>query len=168
MSTKPMVSVTHARKVFDVSQPWLERVLSGQDKQMLVAVDDVSFTIRKGETFALVGESGSGKSTVARMVTGLLPATSGTFAIDDVPLDPKAGYPLSLRRRLQMIFQDPYASLDPRWRVGAIIAEPMKAFGLARNEEEERGRVSQLLKLVGLDPADAVKFPHQFSGGQRQ
>ena len=168
MSSKPMVSVTHARKVFDVSQPWLERVLSGQDKQMLVAVDDVSFTIRKGETFALVGESGSGKSTVARMVTGLLPASSGTFAIDDVPLDPKAGYPLSLRRRLQMIFQDPYASLDPRWRVSAIIAEPMKAFGLARNEEEERGRVSQLLKLVGLDPADAVKFPHQFSGGQRQ
>ena len=135
---------------------------------MLVAVDDVSFAIKKGETFALVGESGSGKSTVARMVTGLLPATSGTFAIDDVPLDPKHGYPLALRRRLQMIFQDPYASLDPRWRVGQIIAEPMKAFGLARNEEEERVRVSHLLKLVGLDPADAVKFPHQFSGGQRQ
>jgi peptide/nickel transport system ATP-binding protein len=168
MSQKPMVSVTHARKVFDVSQPWLERVLSGRDKQFLVAVDDVSFTINKGETFALVGESGSGKSTVARMVTGLLPATSGRFAIDEIDLDPDRGYPLALRRRLQMIFQDPYASLDPRWRVGAIIAEPMRAFGLARNEAEEQERVGQLLRLVGLDPADAVKFPHQFSGGQRQ
>ena len=168
MSASAMISVEAARKVFDVSAPWLERVLSGQPPQDLVAVDDVSFTIGKGKTFALVGESGSGKSTVARMVTGLLPATKGRFAIDGHLLDTKKGYPRSLRRRMQMIFQDPYASLDPRWRVGSIIAEPMRAFDLVPSRVEEQARVGQLLQMVGLDPADALKFPHQFSGGQRQ
>jgi peptide/nickel transport system ATP-binding protein len=168
MTAPAMISIQAARKVFDVSAPWLERLLSGQPPQYLVAVDDVSFTITKGQTFALVGESGSGKSTVARMVTGLLPATQGHFEIDGNILDTKHGYPRSLRRRMQMIFQDPYASLDPRWRVGAIIAEPMRAFDLMPSREEERKRVSQLLQMVGLDPADASKFPHQFSGGQRQ
>lgn len=168
MSETAMIRVDNARKVFDVSSPWLERVLSGQPQQFLVAVDDVSFTIGKGQTFALVGESGSGKSTVARMVTGLLPATGGHFEIDGHTLDTRHGYPQSLRRRMQMIFQDPYASLDPRWRVGAIIAEPMRAFDLQPSRAQERERVAELLRLVGLDPADAQKFPHQFSGGQRQ
>jgi peptide/nickel transport system ATP-binding protein len=168
MSETAMIRVDNARKVFDVSSPWLERVLSGQPQQFLVAVDDVSFTIGKGQTFALVGESGSGKSTVARMVTGLLPATGGHFEIDGHTLDTRHGYPQSLRRRMQMIFQDPYASLDPRWRVGAIIAEPMRAFDLQPSRAQERARVAELLRLVGLDPADAQKFPHQFSGGQRQ
>ena len=168
MSDTAMISVENARKVFDVSSPWLERVLSGQSPQYLVAVDDVSFSIRKGQTFALVGESGSGKSTVARMVTGLLPATQGRFEIDGHRLDTKQGYPRALRRRMQMIFQDPYASLDPRWRVGDIIAEPMRAFDLQPSREQEQARVGELLRMVGLDPADATKFPHQFSGGQRQ
>mgnify|MGYP006268892595 CR=1 FL=1 len=168
MSNSAMISVENARKVFDVSSPWLERVLSGQPQQHLVAVDDVSFSIGKGQTFALVGESGSGKSTVARMVTGLLPATQGRFEIDGHTLDAKKGYPRALRRRMQMIFQDPYASLDPRWRVGDIIAEPMRAFDLQSSRAQEQARVGELLRMVGLDPADAVKFPHQFSGGQRQ
>jgi peptide/nickel transport system ATP-binding protein len=168
MTEHPMITIEGARKVFDVSSPWLERVLSGQPPQYLVAVDDVSLTIGKGKTFALVGESGSGKSTVARMVTGLLPATQGRFEIDGHNLDTKHGYPRALRRRMQMIFQDPYASLDPRWRVGDIIAEPMRAFDLVPSRHEEQLRVGQLLTMVGLDPADAVKFPHQFSGGQRQ
>jgi peptide/nickel transport system ATP-binding protein len=168
MNETAMIRVDNARKVFDVSSPWLERVLSGQPQQFLVAVDDVSFTIGKGQTFALVGESGSGKSTVARMVTGLLPATGGQFEIDGHTLDTRHGYPRALRRRMQMIFQDPYASLDPRWRVGAIIAEPMRAFDLQPSRAQERERVAELLRLVGLDPADAQKFPHQFSGGQRQ
>jgi peptide/nickel transport system ATP-binding protein len=168
MNARAMIHVENARKVFDVSSPWLERVLSGQPPQHLVAVDDVSFRIGKGQTFALVGESGSGKSTVARMVTGLLPATGGHFEIDGHTLDQRHGYPQALRRRMQMIFQDPYASLDPRWRVGAIIAEPMRAFDLQPSRAQEQARVGDLLRLVGLDPADAQKFPHQFSGGQRQ
>lgn len=168
MTAPAMIRVENARKVFDVSLPWLERVLSGQPPQVLVAVDDVSFTIGKGQTFALVGESGSGKSTVARMVTGLLPATEGRFEIDGHVLDTKHGYPRSLRRRMQMIFQDPYASLDPRWRVGDVIAEPLRAFDLVPSRQQERERVGHLLQLVGLHPADATKFPHQFSGGQRQ
>jgi peptide/nickel transport system ATP-binding protein len=133
-------------------------------------VADVSFDIDRGETFALVGESGSGKTTVARMVVGLLPPSSGEVIIDGVSMsDPKqAQARQKLRERIQMIFQDPYASLNPRMRVGAIVAEPIRAFDLIQGERDINGRVGELLALVGLHPDDAQKFPHEFSGGQRQ
>jgi peptide/nickel transport system ATP-binding protein len=164
------VEVKDLRRAFDVSKPWLNRVLEGGEKQYLKAVDGVSFTIGKGETFALVGESGSGKSTVARMVVGLLPPTSGEVAIDGVSMSSKAAAAerQRLRRRIQMIFQDPYASLNPRWQVDRIVAEPIRAFRLIESEKAITDRVGELLSLVGLHPADGRKYPHEFSGGQRQ
>ncbi|MGL4241304.1 MAG: ABC transporter ATP-binding protein [Beijerinckiaceae bacterium] len=164
------VTVRDLRKVFDVSKPWLERVIERAPKQFLKAVDGVTFDIRKGETFALVGESGSGKSTVARMVVGLLSATGGEVKVDGVSMTAVANSVERdrLRKRIQMIFQDPYASLNPRWRVRDIIAEPIKAFGLLSSAKDIDDRVGELLTLVGLSPLDGVKFPHQFSGGQRQ
>ena len=115
MTEKPFVEVQNLRRVFDVSKPWLNRVLEGGHLEFLKAVDDISFDIARGETFALVGESGSGKTTVARMVVGLLPPTSGEVVIDGVSMtDPRqAQARRQLRRRIQMIFQDPYASLNP-------------------------------------------------------
>ena len=170
MTEKPFVEVKNLRRVFDVSKPWLNRVLEGGHLEFLKAVDDISFGIAKGETFALVGESGSGKTTVARMVVGLLPPTSGDVIIDGVSMtDPRqAQARRRLRRRIQMIFQDPYASLNPRLRVDAIIAEPIRAFDLIRSESDIRARVGELLGLVGLHADDGWKYPHEFSGGQRQ
>jgi len=164
------VEVKHLRRVFDVSKPWLNRILEGSGKQLLKAVDGVSFDIAKGETFALVGESGSGKSTVARMVVGLLPPTEGEVRIAGVSMTSPAASSerQKLRRRIQMIFQDPYASLNPRWRVDRIVAEPIRAFRLLDKEADIRARVGELLSLVGLHPDDGQKFPHEFSGGQRQ
>ncbi len=169
-SQRSYVEVTDLRKVFDVSKPWLNRVLERQDKQFLKAVDGVSFTIRKGETFALVGESGSGKSTVAKMVVGLLSTSGGEVTIDGVSMTDRsqAAERAKLRRRMQMIFQDPYASLNPRWRVDRIIAEPIRAFRVIEGEEAIVARVGELLTLVGLHPDDGKKYPHEFSGGQRQ
>ena len=152
---------------FDVSRPWLNRVLERLPRQILTAVAGVSFEIEKGGTFALVGESGSGKSTVAKMVIGLLPPTAGTIRIDGKPTNDPV-HAAALRRRMQMIFQDPYASLNPRWRIDRIISEPIRVFGLLSEEAEIERRVAQLLELVGLDARDAVKYPHEFSGGQRQ
>jgi peptide/nickel transport system ATP-binding protein len=170
MTDKPFVDVKNLRRVFDVSKPWLNRVLEGGHLEFLKAVDDISFDIAKGETFALVGESGSGKTTVARMVVGLLPPTSGDVIIDGVSMtDPRQSQARrELRRRIQMIFQDPYASLNPRLRVDAIIAEPIRAFDLLKSEADIRARVGELLGLVGLHADDGWKFPHEFSGGQRQ
>jgi len=164
------VDVKNLRRVFDVSKPWLNRVLEGGHLEYLRAVDGVTFDIRKGETFALVGESGSGKTTVARMVVGLLPPSAGEVVIDGVSMtDAKqAQARRRLRRRIQMIFQDPYASLNPRFRVDGIIAEPIRAFDLIQGERQIRDRVGELLGLVGLHPDDGSKFPHEFSGGQRQ
>jgi peptide/nickel transport system ATP-binding protein len=163
------VEVKALHRVFDVSRPWLNRVLEGQPRAFLKAVDGVSFSIRKGETFALVGESGSGKSTVARMAVGLLAPSAGEVTIDGVSMQAAADGAArqKLRRRIQMIFQDPYASLNPRWRVERIIAEPIRAFGLLRGAAVA-ARVGELLTLVGLHPDDGRKFPHEFSGGQRQ
>ena len=164
------VEINKLRRVFDVSKPWLNRVLEGGDLEYLKAVDGVSFDIKKGETFALGGESGSGKTTVARMVVGLLLPSSGDVVIDGVSMtDPRqAKVRKLLRRRIQMVFQDPYASLNPRFRVDAIIAEPIRAFGLLQGEREIKARVGELLSLVGLHPDDGLRFPHEFSGGQRQ
>jgi peptide/nickel transport system ATP-binding protein len=170
MTEKPFVEVKNLRRVFDVSKPWLNRVLEGGHLEFLKAVDDISFNVAKGETFALFGESGSGKTTVARMVVGLLPPTSGEVVIDGVSMtDPRQAQARRLlRRRIQMIFQDPYASLNPRLRVDAIVAEPIRAFDLIQKESDIRARVGELLGLVGLHADDGWKFPHEFSGGQRQ
>jgi peptide/nickel transport system ATP-binding protein len=170
VTERSYVEVKDLRREFDVSKPWLNRVLEGGEKQYLKAVDGVSFSIAKGETFALVGESGSGKSTVARMVVGLLPPTNGEVVIDGVSMSSKAALAerQRLRRRIQMIFQDPYASLNPRWQVDRIVAEPIRAFRLIEREKEITDRVGELLTLVGLHPADGKKYPHEFSGGQRQ
>lgn len=170
MTEKPYAEVKNLHRVFDVSKPWLNRLLEGGEQQFLKAVDGVSFQLQRGETFALVGESGSGKSTVARMVVGLLPPTGGSVSIDGVSMIGRSvgNERQKLRRRIQMIFQDPYASLNPRWRVSEIIAEPIRAFRLIEGENNIRARTNELLSLVGLHPADGMKFPHEFSGGQRQ
>jgi peptide/nickel transport system ATP-binding protein len=170
LGSGPLVEARDLTRVFDVSRPWLNRVLAGEGRSYLKAVTGVSFAIGRRETLALVGESGSGKSTVARMTVGLLEPTAGSVKIDKIDMWAPAqrGERQRLRRRLQMIFQDPFASLNPRWRVGRIIADPIKAFGLAKDGGEIDHRVGELLRLVGLDPADGSKYPHEFSGGQRQ
>src|SRR5579864_5328514 len=119
MTPAPFIDINNLRRVFDVSKPWLNRVLEGGHLEFLKAVDGVSFDIAKGETFALVGESGSGKTTVARMVVGLLPPSSGDVIIDGVSMTDSRQLQArrQLRRRIQMVFQDPYASLNPRLRV---------------------------------------------------
>jgi peptide/nickel transport system ATP-binding protein len=168
--TAPLVEVEGLGRVFDLSKRWLNRLLDGSGKVTLTAVDGVDIAINRGETYALVGESGSGKSTIARMVVGLLPPTSGSVHIGGADIWAESGGPRQrqIRRRIQMIFQDPFASLNPRWRVGSIVAEPIKAFGLIADARDREARVGELLALVGLDPRDAGKFPHEFSGGQRQ
>ena len=166
MAETPLLEVEHLAKAFDFSKPWLTRALSREPRRFLHAVDDVSFAIRRGETMALVGESGCGKSTVARLVVGLLRPDRGAVRLDGEDIT-KAGSD-RFRRRLQMIFQDPYASLNPRWRVGEVIAEPIDAFGLASNNRDREARIGRALTQVGLNPADAKKYPHEFSGGQRQ
>ncbi|MDO5612484.1 MAG: ABC transporter ATP-binding protein [Paracoccus sp. (in: a-proteobacteria)] len=165
---KPLLQVQGLTRRFDVSKPWLNRVLERQDRAFLTAAADVSFEINKGETFALVGESGSGKSTIAKMLVGLVKASEGRIVFDGNDLTAASPAQMRrLRRRFQMIFQDPFASLNPRWRVGRIIAEPMRTFGTAHGAEIGR-EVARLLETVGLSAADAAKFPHEFSGGQRQ
>jgi peptide/nickel transport system ATP-binding protein len=166
--TEPFLTVTDLSRRFDVSKPWLNRVLEREDRQFLTATADVSFSIDKGETFALVGESGSGKSTIAKMIVGLLAPSAGRIAIEGQAVDPKDPIAMrALRKRMQMIFQDPFASLNPRWRVGDIIAEPIRTLGLMPSGDVGP-EVARLLDLVGLSSADAGKFPHEFSGGQRQ
>jgi peptide/nickel transport system ATP-binding protein len=168
--SEPLVRVEHLGRVFDVSKPWLNRVLEREPRRFLTAVNDVSFTIAPRETFALVGESGSGKSTVAKLVVGLIPPSRGGVFIDGVSMsDPRdVARRQRLRRRIQMIFQDPYASLNPRWRAADIIAEPVRAFGLSQDRRSLRARVDEMLSLVRLEPKDGQKYPHEFSGGQRQ
>jgi peptide/nickel transport system ATP-binding protein len=166
---KPLLAVRDLARDFDVSRPWLNRVLEGAPRQLLKAVDGVSFTIRRGETLSLVGESGCGKSTVARLICGLWTPTRGSIVFGGVDLATLHGKELAAqRRRFQMIFQDPYASLNPRWRVGNIIAEPIRVHGLLTDETAISKRVGELLSDVKLSPLDAEKFPHEFSGGQRQ
>ncbi len=170
MSAAPaLVEVNDIAKVFDVSPPWLNRVLEGRPRLLLHAVDGVSFSIQRGETLALVGESGCGKSTIARMLVGLYKPSRGSVRIDGNDLAGLSGSSgQAIRRRIQMIFQDPYASLNPRWTVAQIVSEPIRVHRLLDDEAAIAARVAELLRHVGLSAADATRFPHQFSGGQRQ
>ncbi|MDI1286056.1 MAG: ATP-binding cassette domain-containing protein [Reyranella sp.] len=164
------VRIAGLKRYFDVSAPWLVRMIESRPRQIVQAVDGIDIEIAKGETFSLVGESGCGKSTVARLVVGLYPPTDGTIEFDgnDMAGRHSRADMAALRRRMQMIFQDPYASLNPRWRVFDIIAEPIRAFGLSKDKADLQKRVEDLLRQVKLTPADGRKFPHEFSGGQRQ
>jgi peptide/nickel transport system ATP-binding protein len=167
----PLVQVVDLAKTFDVSAPWLNRVVERKPRLFVHAVDDVSFSIPKGQTLALVGESGCGKSTVARLLVGLYEPTRGKVHFDGKDTGVLKSRPAelrTLRRRMQMIFQDPYASLNPRWKVLDIVGEPLREHGLFSGDVELRHKVGELLHSVGLAAADIVKFPHQFSGGQRQ
>ena len=166
----PLVVAHDLAKTFDVSAPWLNRVIERKPRQLLNAVDGVSFEIERGKTLALVGESGCGKSTVARLLVGLYEPTRGglTFDGQDAHAAFKSSDAKAMRQRIQMIFQDPYASLNPRWTVDNIIGEPLKEHGLISDAEELKARVAELLQSVGLSPLDMFKYPHQFSGGQRQ
>ena len=169
-STQPLVRARDLARTFDVSPPWLNRVLEGKPKLLLHAVDGVSFDIAKGTTLALVGESGCGKSTVARLLVGLYAPTRGSFEFDgqDAHAVFKSAKGHHLRRRIQMIFQDPYASLNPRWKVEAIVGEPLSEHGIVTDPDALKQRVGELLQSVGLSAMDMLKYPHQFSGGQRQ
>jgi oligopeptide transport system ATP-binding protein len=148
----------------------LKRYFNVGKNQILKAVDDVSFDIYKGETFGLVGESGCGKSTLGRTIIRLYDATGGTVLLDGVDVHGKLTSEQShaLSRRMQMIFQDPYASLNPRMKVMDIIAEGIDAHGLAKSAQERAQMVVDLLEVVGLQEEHANRFPHEFSGGQRQ
>ena len=167
-----LVQVKHLTKKFDVSDPWLTRVLNHSAKATLTAVDDVSFEIYRGEILSLVGESGCGKSTTAKLLCGLYEPSFGSITVDGIDLktlgEKKSLLAKSLRRRVNMIFQDPYASLNPRWKVRDIIAEPIRVQNLLSEETAINDRVNELMGLVKLNPQDADKYPHQFSGGQRQ
>jgi peptide/nickel transport system ATP-binding protein len=162
---KALVSVKNLTRIFDVSKPWLNRVIERKSKAMLTAVSDVSFDIPEREVYALVGESGSGKSTIGKMIVGLLTPSSGSVEVNGIDLSRETDAEKIdlVRSDIQMIFQDPFASLNPRWKVRDIIAEPVAARG--GNTE---GLSERLLEQVGLSAEDAGKFPHEFSGGQRQ
>ena len=151
-----ILEVDGLERRFDVSAPWLNRVLERKPRRTLRAVDGVDFIIQRGQTLALVGESGCGKSTIARLVTGLHAPSGGSVKFHGD------------RDRMQMIFQDPFASLNPRWRVGRIIAEPLRTLRPDTPDAVVAARVDELLRTVGLSPSDGQKFPHEFSGGQRQ
>jgi peptide/nickel transport system ATP-binding protein len=167
---KALVQAHDLAMTFDVSPPWLNRVVEGKPQQLLHAVDGVSFEIEKGKTLALVGESGCGKSTVARLLVGLYEPTRGSLTFDNQDAHAVYRTPQSakLRRRIQMIFQDPYASLNPRWRVEDIVGEPLKEHGLISDPAQLKERVAELLRSVGMSALDGTRYPHQFSGGQRQ
>ena len=168
-----LLEVRNLARYFDVSPPWLDRVLERRGRAILKAVDGIDLSIRQGETLGLVGESGCGKSTVARLIVGLYSATRGTIRYGDVAIAGEgattdARTMRRARRSMQMIFQDPYASLNPRWRVAQIVAEPIRSQTPDMSKAQMAARVAALLAQVGLAAADGAKYPHQFSGGQRQ
>ena len=159
-----LLEVKNLRMWFPISQGMVIQRTVGHVR----AVDDVSFFIRRGETLGLVGESGCGKSTSGRAILQLHRPTAGTVEFEGVELTKLGGSALRrMRRRMQMIFQDPYASLNPRMTVGSIIAEPLEIHGLASGKDRQV-RVQELLRKVGLNPYFANRYPHEFSGGQRQ
>ena len=161
--TAPVVAVKGLVKHFELSAGFL-----GLGKEQVVAVDGVSFELAPGEILGLVGESGCGKSTLGRMLVRLIEPTSGEIRIDGEAVRARTrAERLAYRRRVQMIFQDPYSSLNPRMTVGRIVAEPLVIHGLARRAAV-RDRVAELFAAVGLRPDQMGNYPHEFSGGQRQ
>ena len=166
----PILSVENLTRHFDVSPPLLNRIIERSPRLILKAVEGVSLSIEKGKTFSIVGESGCGKSTVARVIVGLYRPTGGTVRFDGIDLSSlrSQGETMRVRSRMQMIFQDPYASLNPRWRVRDIVAEPIRVLGLMDGGAAVLKRVDELLEVVGLVAADGAQYPHEFSGGQRQ
>lgn len=163
--TETLVHVENLTKHFPITKGIIiERVVGA-----VRAVDGISFDIQKGETLGLVGESGCGKTTAGRTLLGLYPATSGKTIIDTHSVhDAKGSELMHIRRKAQMIFQDPYASLNPRWTVNAIVSEPLRVHKILSSQQERDARVKDLLELVGLNARHINRFPHEFSGGQRQ
>ncbi len=159
----PLLEVRHVKKYFPIRQGILQREVA-----RVHAVDDVSFAVRAGETLGLVGESGCGKSTLGRTLVRLLEPTDGEIIFQGIPIEHLGTRRLRpLRREMQMVFQDPYASLNPRKRVGTIVSDPMRIHDLGSRAEQKR-RVGEILETVGLSPEHYNRFPHEFSGGQRQ
>lgn len=160
-----LVQVRDLKKYFPVTQGLIFEREVGSVK----AVDGISFEIQRGETLGLVGESGCGKTTAGRTMLGLYPITAGSVMISDIQVEDAKKEDLQiLRRKAQMIFQDPYASLNPRWTVSAIIGEPLRVHKLLPDDKARENRVHELMLLVGLSPRLINRFPHEFSGGQRQ
>ncbi len=167
----PLLEVRNLTKIFDLAESPFGSRRRGSTK--VRAVDDVSLDIHRGETLGLVGESGSGKSTLGRLILRLVEPTSGAIVFDGVDLLAANGAELrGLRRDMQIIFQDPFGSLDPRYRVEDVIAEPLLLHGNATHEslsrEARSRRVAELLRSVGMDESAMPRYPHEFSGGQRQ
>ena len=163
MST-PLLEVKNLSVYFPVKSGLLQRQTG-----MVKALDDVSLKIEKGTTLGLVGESGSGKTTLGRVIVRLVDPTAGSVSYQGKPIDSLSGAQLRpYRKKIQMVFQDPYNSLNPRLRIGTILAEPLEIHFPQMTAPDRSNRVSELLGLVGLDPAFARRFPHEFSGGQRQ
>ena len=163
MDGENLVEIENLKVYFPIRVGLLQRVIGS-----VKAVDDISFEVRRGETLGLVGESGCGKSTTGRAVIRLRDPTAGRVRFDGVDLySLNSGELRRLRRRMQIIFQDPYSSLDPRMTVYSILAEPIETHNLKRGREK-RIRIAELLEMVGLDPTYANRYPHEFSGGQRQ
>jgi len=147
----------------------LTHIYQSDTRKRVVAVDDISFDIKQSQTFGLVGESGCGKTTTGRMIARLLDVTSGQISYDGQNIQTlNKKELLAFRKKVQIIFQDPYASLDPRMKVRDIIAEGIRIHHLAKDKRQEESQVQELLALVGLQPQHATRYPHEFSGGQRQ
>lgn len=169
MTGNVMIRVENLRRYFYSTPPLLNRLIEGKRRQTIRAVDGIDFEIKTGRCLSLVGESGCGKSTVARLVVGLYKPTTGRIEFGGGrPDSPAVGETDPSTQRVQMIFQDPYASLNPRWRVSDIVAEPIRHENRRKGRMAISQRVGELLSLVGLSPGDGRKYPHEFSGGQRQ
>jgi len=164
-SQEPLVKVRDLVKHF----PVIRGVVVRRKNDVVRAVDGVSFDVRRGETLGIVGETGCGKSTTARLMMRLLEATAGEVCFDGQDITRIRGARLkAVRREMQMVFQDPYSSLNPRKTIGSIVSEPFAIHGLERDKARRKRRVRQLLETVGLNPEHYNRYPHEFSGGQRQ